>query len=41
MLDRLAAGRRRVTGDHLPFPAGGDIARDGEGFRFFPADWTV
>ncbi|MBP0447587.1 MBL fold metallo-hydrolase [Roseomonas sp. SSH11] len=41
VLDRCAADRVRVTGYHFPFPANGFIARDGEGFRFVPADWTA
>jgi len=41
VLDRCAADRVRVTGYHFPFPANGFIARDGEGFRYTPADWTA
>ncbi|HEY8610709.1 MAG TPA: MBL fold metallo-hydrolase [Roseomonas sp.] len=41
VLDRCAADRVRVTGYHFPFPANGYIAREGEGFRFAPADWTA
>lgn len=41
VLDRCAADRVRVTGYHFPFPANGFIARDGEGFRYMPADWTA
>ncbi|MCR0985381.1 MBL fold metallo-hydrolase [Roseomonas populi] len=41
VLDRCAADRVRVTGYHFPFPANGYIAREGEGFRFVPADWTA
>jgi glyoxylase-like metal-dependent hydrolase (beta-lactamase superfamily II) len=41
MLDRIAADRIRVTGYHFAFPASGYIARDGQGFRYVPADWTV
>ncbi len=40
MLDRAASDRLRVTGYHLPFPAQGMVAREGEGFRFVPGDWT-
>ena len=38
LLDRLATDRVRVTGYHFPFPANGAILRDGEGYRFLPAD---
>jgi len=41
MLDRIATDRVRVTGYHFPFPASGHIARDGQGFRYIPADWTT
>lgn len=41
VLDRCAADRVRVTGYHFPFPANGFIAREGEGYRFVPADWTA
>lgn len=40
VLDMAAADRLRVTGYHFPFPATGFIARDGQGFRFVPADPT-
>ncbi len=40
MLDRAASDRVRVTGYHLPFPAQGMVAREGQGFRFVPGDWT-
>lgn len=39
VFDRVAAERIRVTGYHYPFPANGFIAREGQGFRFVPADW--
>ena len=32
--------RARVIGFHFPFPANGYVARQGEGFRFVPADWS-
>ncbi len=40
VLDRVAADRVRVTGFHFPFPATGFIAREGQGFRYVPADWA-
>lgn len=39
VLDRAAGDRVRVTGYHFPFPANGYVAREGQGFRFVPADW--
>lgn len=41
VLDRCAADRVRVTGYHFPFPVNGFISREGDGFRFIPADWTA
>ncbi len=41
MLDRIAADRLRIAGYHYPFPATGFIARDGQGFRYIPADWSA
>ncbi len=38
--DMLAADRMRVTGYHFPFPALGYAAKDGDGYRFVPADWS-
>jgi hypothetical protein len=40
VLDMVATDRIRVTGYHYPFPANGFIARQGNGFRFVPADWN-
>lgn len=40
VFDRVAGERMRVTSYHYPFPANGFIARDGQGFRFVPADWS-
>lgn len=40
VLDMVATDRIRVTGYHYPFPANGYIARQGQGFRFVPADWS-
>jgi len=40
IFDMVATDRIRVTGYHYPFPANGYIARQGNGFRFVPADWS-
>lgn len=40
VLDMVATDRIRVTGYHYPFPANGFVARQGNGFRFVPADWS-
>ncbi|WP_029009242.1 MBL fold metallo-hydrolase [Azospirillum halopraeferens] len=39
-LDRAAAERVMVAGMHLPFPGFGHVARDGDAFRFVPAEWA-
>jgi hypothetical protein len=41
MLDRVSADRMHVTGYHFPFPAHGFIAKDGNGYRYVPADWAA
>jgi glyoxylase-like metal-dependent hydrolase (beta-lactamase superfamily II) len=40
VFDRVSSDRIRVTGYHFPFPANGMVARDAQGFRFLPADWS-
>ena len=40
LFGRAADERARVVGYHFPFPANGYVAREGEGFRFVPADWS-
>ncbi|WP_369407803.1 MBL fold metallo-hydrolase [Roseomonas rosulenta] len=40
LLDRVVADRIRTIGYHWPFPANGFVAKDGEGYRFAPADWS-
>ncbi len=40
LLDRVAAERMRVTGYHFPFPANGFMAKEGNGYRYVPADWS-
>jgi hypothetical protein len=39
---RAADEQARVVGYHFPFPfpVNGHVAREGEGFRFVPADWS-
>ncbi|WP_439549951.1 MBL fold metallo-hydrolase [Falsiroseomonas sp.] len=41
MLDRVATDRIHVTGYHFPFPAHGFIAKEGQGYRYVPADWAA
>lgn len=41
LLDRIAAERMQVGGYHFPFPAQGFFAREGQGFRYVPADWAA
>jgi glyoxylase-like metal-dependent hydrolase (beta-lactamase superfamily II) len=38
-LDRAAADRTLVGSYHLPFPGFGHVVRDGNGYRWLPADW--
>jgi glyoxylase-like metal-dependent hydrolase (beta-lactamase superfamily II) len=39
LLDRAVTDRLIVTGYHFPFPIAGRMARDGQGFRYVPAEW--
>jgi glyoxylase-like metal-dependent hydrolase (beta-lactamase superfamily II) len=41
IFDRIAAERMRVAGFHFPFPATGFMAKEGNGYRFVPADWAA
>lgn len=41
VLDMVATDRIRVSGYHFPFPANGHMAKEGEGYRFVPADWAA
>jgi glyoxylase-like metal-dependent hydrolase (beta-lactamase superfamily II) len=41
VLDMVSADRARVTGYHFPFPSTGFVAKDGNGYRFVPADWAA
>jgi glyoxylase-like metal-dependent hydrolase (beta-lactamase superfamily II) len=38
-LDRAAADRTVVGSYHLPFPGFGHVVREGNGYRWLPADW--
>jgi len=40
MLDMAASERAQVAFYHAPFPATGHIAKDGNGFRFVPIQWS-
>ena len=41
MLDMAASERAQVAFYHAPFPATGHIAKDGNGFRFVPVQWST
>ncbi|MGO4389208.1 MBL fold metallo-hydrolase [Microvirga sp. 2YAF29] len=41
MLDMAASERAQVAFYHAPFPATGHIAKDGNGFRFVPVQWSA
>ncbi|NKE46947.1 MBL fold metallo-hydrolase [Roseomonas frigidaquae] len=41
VFDMVATDRIRVSGYHFPFPATGHMAKEGEGYRFVPADWAA
>jgi glyoxylase-like metal-dependent hydrolase (beta-lactamase superfamily II) len=38
-LDRAAADKTLVGSYHLPFPGFGHVVREGNGYRWLPADW--
>jgi glyoxylase-like metal-dependent hydrolase (beta-lactamase superfamily II) len=40
LFGRIAAERARMAAYHFNFPGTGFIAREADGFRFVPADWT-
>jgi glyoxylase-like metal-dependent hydrolase (beta-lactamase superfamily II) len=40
ILDRAASENLRIAGMHLPFPAFGNVERDGSGYRFVPAPYA-
>jgi hypothetical protein len=37
LLDRLATGRSKLIGFHLPYPGVGLVERKGSAYRFVPA----
>lgn len=39
ILDQVASDRMLIAGMHLPFPGFGHVARDGDIYRFVPAEW--
>lgn len=39
--DMLVAEKMRVQGYHFPFPAQGNVAKDGEGYRYVPVSWST
>lgn len=41
LFDQVAADRIRVSGYHFPFPATGYVAKEGNGYRYVPADWAA
>jgi glyoxylase-like metal-dependent hydrolase (beta-lactamase superfamily II) len=41
VFDMVSTDRIRVSGYHFPFPATGFMAKDGDGYRFIPADWAA
>lgn len=40
LLDRATHDRLLVTGYHYPFPGVGHVVKEGDGFRWLPADWV-
>jgi hypothetical protein len=38
-LDRATADKTLVGSYHLPFPGFGHVVREGNGYRWLPADW--
>ncbi|MBO1075616.1 MBL fold metallo-hydrolase [Roseomonas marmotae] len=40
IFDRVSTDRIRCVGYHFPFPANGYVAKEGDGYRFIPADWS-
>jgi glyoxylase-like metal-dependent hydrolase (beta-lactamase superfamily II) len=41
LLDMAASDRMLVAGMHMPFPGFGNVAREGEAYRFVPAPWSA
>lgn len=40
VLDMAAADRLVVSGAHIPFPGFGRVTKEGNGYRFAPAEWS-
>ena len=38
--DMVSADKVRIQGYHLPFPAGGNIEKDGDHYRWVPSAWN-
>jgi len=38
--DMLVSEKMRVQGFHYPFPANGNVVKDGDGYRIVPAPWS-
>jgi hypothetical protein len=38
--DMASADKVRIQGYHFPFPAVGNIEKDGNGYRWVPAAWN-
>ena len=41
MLDRLATDRQAILSYHFPWPGIGHVAKEGEGFGWYPAGMNV
>ena len=41
VFDQAVADRVKLSGFHFPFPALGFMARQGNGYRFVPGDWSA
>ncbi|MFZ5734835.1 MAG: MBL fold metallo-hydrolase [Pseudomonadota bacterium] len=39
--DMLVADKMRVQGFHFPFPALGNVVKDGDGYRYLPVMWST
>lgn len=39
--DMLVAEKMRVQGYHFPFPAQGNVTKDGDGYRYVPVQWST
>ena len=41
MLNMLAANKTLILAYHFPWPGLGHVAKDGDGFRYFPAGMNI